>query len=310
MADTYIPVSPTAGIDLSAAPGADLSLDALFGNPEVTTVQPTSDTPATPPNPAPQVLETPISDIFLKTPTGTVYKTQEEAVRGLSHKDEVIENLRAQLSERTGIDPITGKAVASRTPQTPQATSPEQFNYATDPVKYWNDLSDAVEKKDPTAYQKVSQKFLNDSFAPIAPILRDVAVQRALDNVSRDIPDFKDVHASPEYSAMLNDLPLLKQSIETGESYLEATPQLPELYKYAYLIYQGRKAREIASSPQLTPATPAITQPSRPTLTPSTPNAPAPAPPPNMATSEGRKAIIAAAEGRGIQDSMWSQLKF
>ena len=305
------PYSPQSGVSMSDAPGGDFNLDDLFGNPEVTQVtELTSSTPAAPQTPEPQAPETPQVEVpFLKTPTGTVYKTHEDAIRGLSHKDQVIENLRAQLTQQTGVDPITGKAVVRQTPQTPQATPSEQVNYAQDSVKYWNDLSDAVEKKDPAAYSRVNQKFLQDSLAPIAPIIRDVAVQRALDNVSREIPDFKEVHASPEYTQMLNDLPLLKQSIETGEQYLEAAPQLPELYRYAYLIYQGRKAREIASAPVQT-VTPAVAQPSRPTLTPSTPNPPVAGPKPSFNSPEGRKAILDSGNARGLMDVSWDSLKF
>lgn len=287
--------------NLTVPDSADISFDDLFPPEGFATPTTAQSEQTANPEPQPQAVETP-EEFFLKAPNGTVYKTSEDAIRGTVEKDTTIERLRAQLSEATGVDPLTGKPVgAKRTP--PQATDTVVPNYAQDPEAFWNATADAVEKKDPKAWQRAQQKFLQDQLAPIAPILQGVAMRNALDQASTELPGFRELKSSPEFKQMLDTMPMIRDAITQGETYLEAAPQLPELYRYAYLMYQGTKAQEIVRTG--VSLTPVPTQPTRPTLTSSTMTPPEPGPAPNMATPEGRKAIIAQYESKGGDRMNW-----
>src|SRR6185312_13675913 len=87
-----------------------------------------------------------VEDFFLKAPTGSVYKTKEDAERGIAEKDSTIENLRKFAIEQTGFDPLTKRQVAQVPVRTPQATpppTPEDNSYVKNPKKYVEDLSKA-----------------------------------------------------------------------------------------------------------------------------------------------------------------------
>lgn len=275
--------NPTGQVSFDDAPGGDLDLDALFGNPEV---QPTTASAQPEPQPVTPVVA---DEPFLKTATGTVYKTAEEAARGVEHKDSLIAQLRQQLSEATGNDPLK---------KTPQAKGP--VNYIEERDAYFKDLNEAVEKKDTAKYIDVQRKLILDTIAPLAPTITSLVKTQAANAVETEIKDFRQFQHSDEYVKTLDTLPMLKDAIRVAESSPEAVNQLPELYKMAYLANQGRRLPEIVQSQRnVTPTAVRPTVSSTPVAAPATPSTPQVQP--TLDTSAGRKAIIEQQERAGVE---------
>jgi len=286
---------PYAGgqaLDMSDAPGGDFSLDDLFP-PEGPDTSPQAQAEPAAPSPEPQAQPVPVEEeFFLKTPTGTVYKTKEDAIKGIAHKDTLI----AEYNRN--------KPVATPTP-----TPAGPINYAQDPNKFWDDMADAQTKGDKLAFARTLQQFMSDNFAPYVPAVQYGVVQKAFETVSNELPDFRTFHASEDYKNSVEASPVLKQAIEMAENNVQASGQLPELYKLAYMLNLGRKSAEVARTAQAPVREP---QAVRPTTTPGTmsrePIANAGAP--DITTSEGRKAIIERAKQAGLMDQTWSKLGF
>lgn len=283
----------------NGVPEADLSFDDLFGsptdglvvtNPQTTAPNPTGDTKPTI-EPAPQA---PAPTFELKTPTGTVYKSQEDAIRGIAEKDTLIETLRQEAIARTGIDPVTHKP-AGRTPEGPRS-------YLQDPVSFTKDLRKAVESNDDMAYAQANMKLLADFLSPIEPLITSYAQQKAVDSVSKDIQDFQSFRNSADFTNTLDKVPALREAIKVAESDVRLSGQLPELYKVAYWSSQGLRTPDLiaAARAQVQPAAPQT-----PVRTPMQSTTLAPesgGPAPTVSTTEGRKAIIAAFERNGGLD--------
>lgn len=289
--------TPYAGgmsIDMSDAPGGDMSLDDLFGNPELTATP--SDAEPTP-TPNPQGTETTLEEEFLKTPTGTVYKTKDEAIKGLSHKDELIERLRTKFKEETGRDPLDERQ--------PRRAEPEVD--VSDPVSFWNAQAKAIKDNDPVSYLKTLDSWLNARMGPYLPAVQQGAVAQARELIDSQIPGLREFRQSPDYAEALEAEPVLKEAIENAERNVQFAGQLPSLYRMAYRVDRGLKAERIARSgnPAPTPPTSA-----RPTLSPANPTPPTPGVRPDLTTSAGRKALIDAAERRGVADADWGTMNF
>jgi hypothetical protein len=258
------PASPTDTdiMDFSDAPGGDIALDDLFG----ADGQPAAPTTATTPDPtpAPVTNQPAIPDFFLDAGTSK-YKTQEEAIRGFAHKDEVIEHLRGIAVQATGIDPLTGQKVAVPRPQS-SGTSPygqpyQDDSYLNNPAKYSSDLRKAVSSNDETAYlnvqKKLAQEQMMQQFAPVAPLIQQFAVQSAVASVTNKQPEFKAFYNTPEYTKALDARPLLKSAIQAAEQNFELQAQLPELYELAYQVSQVQKMSDLVKA-QSQPTTPSV----------------------------------------------------
>lgn len=285
-------VASNASQWLQDIPGGDIPFDDLFASPDGGTVT----DPATPPAAAPQVPATTTApaEPFLKAGQ-SIYKSREEAERSLAYKDELIENLRQVEIRRTGIDPITQKAV----PVAPQGP----VNYRQNNGKYLEDLVAAVSKQDPSGYFQAQQKMVYDVLEPIAPILADFTRSRAVQNVQQEIKEFGKFRTSPEYQDTLKALPELNAAIELAERDLNFSDRLPQLYKTAYWATQGRRTPDIVQSAvqAATPPTPPARQTTQPaTMSPPTQQSAAK----TLSTSEGRKAIIAG-YGDSLDNVVW-----
>lgn len=295
--------SPYAGegyLNFSSAPGGDaFTLDDLFPEAEGQV----SPTPATPEHPQvtsqPQADPSSEPDYFLRAGK-SVYKTREDAEKSLEYKDSLIEDMRQKAIAKFGYD-LANDRPTNSTPSQPSQAQP--VNYAQDGKKFYYDLSDAVSKQDAGKYAEVTQKFVYDLLAPVAPLLGEVARTRAERITEGEIADFGNFKRSNSYTETLSSMPVLKQAIEVAENSPEAANQLPDLYKLAYFAGQGRRVPELMRAQQT--ASQAQPTPARPTTTPSTMAPPPPAPPPDLRTSEGRKAIMAAAEAKGVADYKW-----
>lgn len=275
-------------MDFHDAPGADMSFDDLFpSEADTAVVQPAA--PETPPAEKPQA---PAPDFFIKAGR-TVYKTQADAEEGISHKDTLIDKYRSFLATQ-GVDPDTLQTVPPK-PTEP----PSPYTYLGNDKKLYTDLAAAADRRDPEAYARTLRQYnsevLASEFAPIAPLISEVARQRAIRQVSSEVPEFTNFVASEDYRQTLETLPRLKEAISHAENDFRGADSLGELYKIAYLASQGRRKPEpVVAVPNPTPT--------RPTTSPSTMTPPTPTTPPNMRTSEGRKTLIRDLEARGVLD--------
>lgn len=234
---------------------------------------------------------------FLRTSTGTVYKTPEDAVRGTEHKDALIAKLRQESIERTGIDPVTGQPVRQAQTQVP-------IDYSRDGEQFLNDLKTAADKGDKTGYIKAQSKFVMDHLAPFAPTLIGLAKQQAMDTASNTFEDFKSFARSEDFGQTLGENPVLKNAISMTENDPSQSENLAQLYMMTYRLNQARKMPEILrAQPQATAAV------ARPTIQSSATPAPSSSSQhqavPSLSTSEGRKALIAQFEAQGTLDRKW-----
>lgn len=251
-------------LDFSDAPGGDIALNDLFGDQTEPVAVPTT---ATTDTPAPATSQPVIPDYFLDAGSSK-YKTQEEAIKGFAHKDEVIEHLRGIAVQATGIDPLTGQKVAVPRSQSSAPYAPVQpvanDSYLNNPAKYSADLRDAVSKNDEGRYLQVQAKLAREQmmsdFAPFAPILQKFAVSQAVDTVASTKPEFKGFYGSTEYQKALDARPLLKGAIQNAEQNMEMQNQLPELYSLAFEIAQLQKMSDLLKTQQ-PPSTPTQARP-------------------------------------------------
>jgi hypothetical protein len=281
-------------INLEDAPSGDLSLDDIFG--ESSSAQTTVEPVTNEPQPT-QTTTTQVAEPVIKTKTGTVYKSIEDAVEGIEHKDALIAQLRDQVKRETGSDPLT------RRPEPTQPNGPK--NYMDDQEQYFNDLSSAVEKQDRSAYMQTQRKLIWDSLGPLAPTITSLAKANAERVVSDELPEFREYVLSDDYRNLEQYSPLLADAIRTAEANPQAGNQLPELYRIAYLSSQGRKVPELLQSVRSDTST---TQ-SRPTVHSTQVSPPpvtgVPQAQPSLDSKEGRAAIIKQMEDRGIGNQRW-----
>lgn len=223
---------------------------------------------------------------FLKTATGTVYKSVDDAVKGIEHKDAYITQLKAELD-------------AAKATQTKPVETVQEVNksYRSNPAEYFKKIKEA---KDETELLKVQTEFVNevtnDAIAPYAPILVGMVKSQAIDSIQSEVPKFREFLGSEDYKSTLERFPLLKQSIEISEMYPERSGDLAQLYRLAYNTAVG------SNLPKYTTQTVQPVAQVRPTVT-STPSTPLPrttSAPPSFGNSEGRKAIIEQQEANGV----------
>lgn len=288
-----IPATPSSANNwMDNVPGGDVPFDDLFGSPDVPSTPAVVEPPQVAP-PAP-VVEPPTNYLSAGS---TIYKTKEEAERGIAHKDEMLERLRNLEIQRTGIDPLTGKAV----PTTPQGP----VSYRNNQKAYFDDLVAAVNKQDPSKYYETQTKLVYDALEPIAPIIAEFTKQQAVATVSSEIKEFGSFLRSPEYTETLEQLPELRAAITYAEQDLNMASRLPQLYKTAFWATQGRKTPTLVANAVNGLAAQQPTIPTRPTATPTTPAPPStPSAAMSLRTSEGRQAIIAQF-GEKLKDTQW-----
>jgi hypothetical protein len=260
---------------------SDLTLDEIFANPEV---KPTA---VTQPQTATEV--TPVeAEPLLKTATGTVYKTVDDAVKGIEHKDALIAELRQKVLEATNNDPLKKKSE--------QQDDPALISYIANPKKYFEDIKSA---KNEDELLKVQGKFVDERLAPYAPIIASVVKSQAIEGLEQEVPEIRKFLHSEAYQKTLDAFPLLKQSIQISEQYPERSGDLAQLYRMAVDASAGRNLPK--SAPVSGSTTPVVARPTV-TSTPATPPPTTRAAQPSFYTKEGRKAIIEEQEARGVEN--------
>lgn len=294
-------MSDPANPNVPLRDGNAITWDELFP-PEsnAQTASPAATTPAvvTPQNaqaPAAQQAVTAPAAPVIQTKTGTVYKTVEDAIKGIEHKDTVIADMRSRMILATGIDPLTGQPAQ----QTASQQQPAQKNYMQDKKGFYDDLVTAAQKNDAEGVWNAQAKLVFDALAPIAPVLSDFAKEKAVSTVSSEIKDFREFYSSDNYKQALNETPELANAIAIAENNLQEQHRLAGLYKVAYRISQGLRLPEILRSQQPAPASQPVRQTTAAqTLTPTTANEAQP----NLYTKEGRKALQSRFEASGFAD--------
>lgn len=280
-------VSPGANgtrIDMSNAPGSDLDWDSLFPNPELAAQQPQA---ATGTNPQ-QVAQQPQAP-FLKA-GNTVYNTAEDAINGVTHKDAEIERLRGFLKEN-GVNPNTLQRANAQQPQAVQQTQSEPQQ------SFFDRVADAATRRDKVAYESAIREFINSTIEPWRPTLAEMNRFKAYQQVSRELPGFKEFYEGGQYNETLDKNPLLKDMNQIGENDPMAAQRLPDVYRLAYYNYKG--TQPVQTTTQAIPPTVR----SNPTLQPSALTPPAPTPNTQgwsqpshsltqRGTNEARKALI------------------
>lgn len=295
MPDPNTPQVPSQSAGWFAdAPGGDFSLDELFPNPDVTPQAPTQ----APSQPVPQAQPTP-SEPFLQAPSGTVYRSREDAIKGISEKDSFIQRLRTE-----------NEALKAQVPKPPEPTAPRTYREA--PEKLFDDLVEAANKGDKRRYAETLARYNEELMAPYAPLVSEAAHEKAIRELEATTPDVRAFVNGPDFRSTMEALPRLAQAIEFARNTVEASGQLTELYRLAYLANAGAKAPELVrSAVQQSQPTPGF---NRPTLQPSSPTpTPGPAAPSGnwtelLQSREGRKAIIEQGNARGLGGVEWGKV--
>jgi hypothetical protein len=292
-------VAPGGVVQLGQSPAGldDATFDSLFpAEPSQTAIQATQQPVAAP---AQQSTDQSLQDSFFLKGEHSVYKTVEEATKGINEKDVLIEQMRQRYALTTGIDPITGK------PVTAQGQPQEGPDYYQQPDQYLDALYAAAKKGGPEAYRDVQAKFLFDALKPIQPVFQKLAKDQAIETLTVELPGAKSFVGTPEYTRSLDTNPELKQAISISESDQRFHSRLPGLYKLAYLTAQGMRLPELlkaqATQTQTTSQTQTQGQPVRTTVQATTTNAPGTTARPTFKNIEGIKATIADMEARGIK---------
>jgi hypothetical protein len=319
--------------------GLDVPFAQLFGGgpqdvtpttsapttPETPQVTATADpiAPQTQDGPAPQSTSQSLPQAFeLKTKTGTVYKSMDDAVSGIEHKDTLISQLRQFAMERTGIDPLTGQPVAPQVPypHQPQMQQPQQMQpqmgqpqqpqgYLNNPQQYFSDLYEAYSNNDPQKYFATQQRLIEEQtqaqYAPYIGMLMEQSKTNAVAKVGNEVKDFGQFYGSNAYRETLQKFPALANAISVSENNAQYVHQLGDLYKMVHQLHQAATLPELIKQQQ---AAIPPQQPVRPTTqaTHVTPPQQIAVPRnPNLTDDSQRRAVIEAFEKSGKADAQW-----
>jgi hypothetical protein len=249
----------------------------------------------------------------LKTKTGTVYKSLEDTVTGIETKDRTIDQLRSMLAAVTGEDPLSKSGIKPG-----QTTAPQKpVSYLQDDVRFAQDLTQAAEQGQKTndwkAYRntlgQLMYEVVQSAVGPYIPVVQKVGRQEAMEAVAKEVPEFRNFYGTKEYQEVLERRPKLAGYIQTLEGNPTMQEDLAEQYRDVWNEHQVRKLVELASKPAPVSQNPTPRMPTHSTRTPdfkSEPNdgmrSQKPASKPTLATAEGRKALIAELERRGLAD--------
>jgi hypothetical protein len=312
--------------------GLDVPFAQLFGgepqNVTPTTSAPTTpETPQAPTTPDPSAIQTPdqqtpvtntseqLSQAFeLKTKTGTVYKSMDDAVQGIEHKDTLISQLRQFAMERTGIDPLTGQPVAPQQPylqhqQQPQVQPQQQQGYLNNPQQYFQDLYQAYQNNNPEAYfaaqQRLIEEKLQAEYAPYVGMLMEQSKTNAVAKVTNEVQDFGKFYNSNSYRETLQKFPALANAIAVSENNAQYVGQLGDLYKMVHQLHQAATLPELIKQQQQAAIPPQQVRPTTQTTAITPPQTMSVPRNPNLTNADQRRAVIEAFENSGKADATW-----
>jgi hypothetical protein len=248
----------------------------------------------------------------LKTKTGTVYKTAEDAIQGIETKDNTIAQLRSMIAAVTGEDPLSKSGAKPGTTNAPQ----KPVSYLQDEARFAQDLTQAAELGQKTndwkAYRNVQAQLayevVQSAVGAYIPVVQKVGKQEAIEAVAKELPEFRNFYGSQEYQKVLEQRPKLAGYIKTLEGNATMQEDLAEQYRDVWNEHQVKKLAELASKPVAVVPNPTPRTPLK-NRTPDFRQEPndgmrrqQPASKPTLATAEGRKALIEELEKRGLAD--------
>jgi len=295
-------IAPNGIVQLGETPGGiDATFDSMFAtDSNAPAAQPQQQQVATQQPPVQQQVaqpQTPAQQEFFIKGDQSVYKTHEDAVRGLNEKDGLVKTLRERYALVTGIDPITGRPVENAI-----QSQPPVLDYTQNPSKFMEDLYSAAKGGQADNYVAVQQKLVMDTLKPVAPLIQDLVRTKAINEVSKENAEASKFFGSEQFSQTMNSLPELKQAIGAAETDSRYYSQLPGLYKLAYLAGQAMNIKSVLQQ-QASQTPPPVLQPVRTSAQPSTPGLPSPqaVARPNLGTIEGIREVIRQGEARGFK---------
>lgn len=240
---TSVPAAPAQ----PQAPPADPQSQGFFDSPE-------SQGPATPPEPA--------SEWFLEAPTGSRYRSADDAVRGIAEKDATISRLQQQLQQ---VQSAFGQ---------PQPQAPAGPNYL-------QIMERALTEQNPALFQDVvindirkeARNIVREAMENLNPLITHAGLNHAVEiastgpNGDPNIPNFV---RSEGFRQLTKKWDVLGNAIQAGAADPKfATTQLPQILQMAYALSQvGAAAPAAPNQPQQrTPS--ATTVPAQPTTSPA-----------------------------------------
>lgn len=227
-------------LDFSNAPGADQDWDSLFPNPELAPVSQPQVASGTNPPQAPQAQP---NQFYLASGDGKIaYRTAEDAIQGISVKDTEIARLRSFLKD-SGVDPNTlQKAQPQAQPQSAEAHA-----------RFFDRVAEAATNRDKDAYENAFKEFIGGMIDPWRGTLAEMNRFKAYQQVSRELPGFKEFFENGNYNSTLEKNPLLKDMNQIGENDPIAAQRLPEVYRLAYFNFKATQPATEATAVTTTP---------------------------------------------------------
>lgn len=273
MATSQVTLDPSAQQITGAPQAPPHSFDDLFG--------PVAAPDGTQPQAAPtQAAQDPASgQWFLEAPTGTKYRTAQDAVAGITEKDQTIHRLQQQIQNATQV--FNG--------QQPQAAAVPSFVELLEKAVQPGGDHKALEAYLTNRIQEQAQALYQQQYGSIAPLVQHAGLNRAVEIAAsgpKGDPNIVNFVRSQSFRDIATEWPELGEAIQQGASDANyAVTKLPNLIRMAY------KLASVAA-----PAAPAVpAQPSRFPIPSST--TPPTQPVPNAATS-----------GSLLQNMDWSSI--
>jgi len=198
---------------------------------------------------------------FLEAPSGTRYRTADDAIAGITEKDRTIARLQAERSTFQQL--LTGQS---------QQQAPAEPS--------WYELMEADlaatqgGKPNPNSFQKAvqasirseAQKLAQDMLGQLSPLVQYAGLNRAVEIASSEPkgdPNLPAFVKSPAFREVMKEWPTLGRAIQEGQrNPVYAEQQLPEILRIAYMLARakaGAPAVAPAPAPRPAPSTPGPT---------------------------------------------------
>jgi len=178
---------------------------------------------------------------FLEAPTGTRYRTAEDAVAGVAEKDRTITRLQA---EKDAIARMVGGQPA-------QPAQPSIYDIMDQDLKNGtNRLQDTINQQ----VDRLVQERLDSRFGALQPMIQDAGLSQAARMAAagpRGDPNIPAFVRSPAFRELTKTWPTLGNAIQAGSADPRfAVEQLPEILQLAYVIAKAQTAAPAAAPTQ------------------------------------------------------------
>jgi hypothetical protein len=205
------------------------------------------------PDPEPQATQPPAAptppSFFLQAETGTVYKTAEEAAKGVAEKDRLIVAQRQQLDQAQRLLQAQGIQVggAPSAPQTAPFYKALETSVQRGDMSFDEALNQAMDKM----WQEKSQQY----FQPLQPLMEYASLERAALQASAQYdPNIAPFMRSKAYQQELEARPVLRDLIQQASLTPQYQKFLPEMLNYAYEFAKTRATAAPAAQQRTAPA--------------------------------------------------------